>query len=168
MDRYGNLHRQIGTFVTESGEELSMADVVFSMNRTRATTDMLPVPEDTAALPDARGYGTAYDLHQAMVRDTGGRLQALVAEFVAAADPEAKLALLDQILFVWTGQSEGPVTEHRPCKQETRKPPSGLRTQKPVWKLNMILTDYSLQNVDFLSPAGLTHKLSYAQSQVFR
>lgn len=113
MDRYGNLHRQIGSFVTESGEELTMTDVVFGMNRTLTTTDMLPVPEDIAALPDARGYGTTYNLHQAMVRDGSGRLKALVAEFVAAADPAARLALIDQILFVWTGQSEGEVTERR-------------------------------------------------------
>ena len=60
VDRYGNLHRQIGSFVTESGEELTMTDVVFGMNRTLTTTDMLPVPEDIAALPDARGYGTLW------------------------------------------------------------------------------------------------------------
>ena len=113
VDKYGNLHRQIGSFVTESGEELTMTDVVFGMNRTLTTTDMLPVPEDIAALPDARGYGTTYNLHQAMVRDGSGRLKALVAEFVAAADPAARLALTDQILFVWTGQSEGEVTERR-------------------------------------------------------
>lgn len=113
VDRYGNLHRQIGSFVTESGEELTMTDVVFGMNRTLTTTDMLPVPEDIAALPDARGYGTTYNLHQAMVRDGSGRLKALVAEFLAAADPAARLALTDQILFAWTGQSEGEVTERK-------------------------------------------------------
>ena len=113
MDKYGNLHRQIGSFVTESGEELTMTDVVFGMNRTLTTTDMLPVPEDIVALPDARGYGTTYNLHQAMVRDGSGRLKTLVAEFVAAADPAARLALIDQILFVWTGQSEGEVTERK-------------------------------------------------------
>ncbi len=90
-----------------------MTDVVFTMNRTLTTSEMLPVPEDIAILPDARGYGTTCNLHQAMVRDTSGRLKELVEEFVASADPEARLALTDQILFVWTGQGEGPVTEHR-------------------------------------------------------
>ena len=46
VDRYGNLHRQIDSFVTESGEELTMTDVVFTMNRTLTTTDMLPVQEE--------------------------------------------------------------------------------------------------------------------------
>ncbi|AVD71454.1 hypothetical protein [Desulfobulbus oralis] len=61
--------RQIGSFVTESGEELTMTDVVFSMNRTLTTSGTLPVPEDIAALPDARGYGTTCNLHQVMVQD---------------------------------------------------------------------------------------------------
>ena len=113
VDKFGNLHRQIGTFVTESGEELTMTDVVFTMNRTLTTTEMLAVPEDIAALPDAKGYGTTYDLHQAMVRDTEGRLKALVEDFVTSTDRDSRLALTDQILFVWTGQSEGPVTERK-------------------------------------------------------
>lgn len=33
--------------------------------------------------------------------------------FAAAAEPAARLAQTDQILFVWTGQSEGEVTEHK-------------------------------------------------------
>ena len=32
---------------------------------------------------------------------------------MAAADPAARLALIDQILFVWTGQSEGEVTKRK-------------------------------------------------------
>ena len=42
-----------------------------------------------------------------MVRDASGRLKTLVAGFVAAVEPAARLALTEQILFVWTGQSEG-------------------------------------------------------------
>lgn len=45
--------------------------------------------------------------------DGSGRLKTLVAGFATAADPAVRPALTDQILFVWTGQSEGEVTEHR-------------------------------------------------------
>lgn len=103
--------------MAESGQNLTMTDVVFTMNRTLTTTDMLPVPEEIAALPDAKGYGTTYDLHQAMVRDESGRLQELVEEFVASTDRDARLALTDQILFVWTDQAEGPVRALNLCRE---------------------------------------------------
>ena len=45
--------------------------------------------------------------------DGSGRLKILVAGFATAADLAARLALIDQILFVWTGQSEGEVTERK-------------------------------------------------------
>jgi len=33
IDKFGNAHRQLGTYVTESGETRAMTDVVFATNR---------------------------------------------------------------------------------------------------------------------------------------
>ncbi len=107
MDKFGNLHRQVGSFIMESGESRTMTDVVFTINRKFTTTDMLPVPENIAALPDAKGYGTTHDLHQAMVRDKSGRLRELVQQFINTDTMQARLDTLDQILLVWTNQQEG-------------------------------------------------------------
>ena len=79
----------------------------FRVTRRYAVSDEhLPVPGDVAVLPSIQGYGTVRDLHQAIVRDASGALKGLVQEFVAESDPAQRAALLDQILFRWTG-SEG-------------------------------------------------------------
>ena len=166
VDRFGNLHRQVGSFVTESGQELTMTDVVFTMNRTLTATDMLEVPEDIAVLPDAKGYGTTYDLHQAMVRDASGRLQELVEAFVANTDRDARLALTDQILFVWTDQAEGPVTDAK--KNEVLDsffgtPSGGLWSLDPNrYEQQKDTTYYQLMRDSHLQPffANVTYALN--------
>ena len=111
VDKFGNIHRQLGTYLTDSGEERTMTDVVFALDRTYTTTEMLEVPEDIAALPDAAGYGTTYSLHQAMVRDNSGELQELVENFVASNRRDERLDLAEKILFVWTGQDDSASTD---------------------------------------------------------
>ena len=106
VDKFGNIHRQLGTYLTDSGEERTMTDVVFALDRTYTTTEMLEVPEDIAALPDAVGYGTTYSLHQAMVRDDSEELQELVEDFVSSNRRDERLILAEKILFVWTGQDD--------------------------------------------------------------
>ena len=77
------------------------------------SAEELPVADAIAALPDAKGYGTTYDLRQAMVRDEGLVLQGLVEEFVNCAERETRLDLVDRILMVWTGQEDGELTENK-------------------------------------------------------
>ena len=113
VDRFGNAHRQIGSFVTEDGETFTMTDVIFRTNYTLTKAEELPVADAIAALPDAKGYGTTYDLRQAMVRDEGLVLQGLVEEFVNCAERETRLDLVDRILMVWTGQEDGELTENK-------------------------------------------------------
>ena len=54
-------------------------------NRTHAiATDTLSLAADTAALPEATGYGLVRDLRQEMERDTSGALKAVVTQFTQA------------------------------------------------------------------------------------
>ncbi len=104
VDPNGNEHRQVGGFTWADGTTGSMADVWFKTDPTYTiATEWLDVSPDIAALPDLQGYGTVYDLQQAMVRDTSLQLKGLVESFIAATDSATRNSLMEQILFKWTG-----------------------------------------------------------------
>jgi Ca2+-binding RTX toxin-like protein len=107
VDINGNEHQQVGSFTKTDGTTGTATDVWFKMDKMNTIAEeWLDVPEAIAALPDLQGYGNVHDLHQAMVRDTSGQLQALVESFIAAADAETRTSLMDQILYKWTGSEE--------------------------------------------------------------
>ncbi len=58
---------------------------------------------EVRSLPNLAGYGVVYDLHQAMMRDSGGILKDLVKQFSNEADPVGRTVLMEKILFKWTG-----------------------------------------------------------------
>jgi len=104
VDAHGNVVKQTGTFTRTDGSTGQSADIWFAVNTTLTTAlDWLPETPEIAALPDLKGYGNVHSLHQTMLRDGSGRLQSLVQQFAAAADVPARRALLDQILYAWTG-----------------------------------------------------------------
>jgi len=104
-DEYGNEFRQIGSFTDSQGNTHQMVDVWFRTNPTISRpVDTVEIPPDIALLPNAKGFGVVRDLHEAMALDETGRLKALVEEFVAEADRDARNALLPQIMFLWAGE----------------------------------------------------------------
>jgi len=106
VDAQGNSHRQISTVTMEDGSVVDAVDVWFARNATNSTaTNNLPVSEEISVLPDARGFGTAYSLHQSMVRDTSGQLQNLVEQFAAETNDATRRQLASQILHAWTGKN---------------------------------------------------------------
>jgi len=103
-DPQGNTSTRIGSFEWEDGSTGRIGEYILQRNTMYTIpTEWLDVPDDIAALPDLRGYGNVYDLHQAMVRDESGELKSLVEQFGAATDVSARNALMEQILFKWTG-----------------------------------------------------------------
>ena len=103
-DAQGNIEMTAGSFQKADGTTGMIAEYTVQINPWHTVpTETLPVPDDIAALPDLPSTGTVYDLHQAMVRDASGRLEALVKEFAAENDPNVRTGLMDQILFQWTG-----------------------------------------------------------------
>jgi hypothetical protein len=104
VDANGNAHKQIGSYTKADGTTAAAEDVWFKTDPAYTiATDWLDVPADIAALPDLQGYGTVYDLHQAMARDTSGALEGLVQSFIGETNVAARNALFDQILFKWAG-----------------------------------------------------------------
>jgi hypothetical protein len=103
-DAQGNIELYAGSFQWNDGTTGLIADYGFRIEPSNTIPlETLAVPGDIAALPDVPASGTVYNLQQAMVRDTSGRLKALVRQFAAENDPNMRTALVDQILFQWTG-----------------------------------------------------------------
>ncbi len=103
-DGNGNTITQQGTYAKSDGTMGIMGDLALDSDTAYTIADTwLDVPDDIAGLPDLQGYGTVYDLHQAMVRDTTGTLKSLVEQFIAATDVTTRNSLMEQILFKWTG-----------------------------------------------------------------
>ena len=103
-DSQGNIENSVGSFLKSDGSFGSIAEYTFQTHPwDTVPVQTLPVSDDIAALPDLPGSGTVYDLQQAMVRDASGQLEALVKQFAAENDPNVRTALMDQIMFQWTG-----------------------------------------------------------------
>ncbi|WP_165392183.1 calcium-binding protein [Pseudomonas tructae] len=104
-DAFGNEHRQVGSFTKDNGQQATMTDVWFVRNPSLVKEDLLEVSAAIAQLPDAAGFGKVHSLHQAMVRDASGELQSLVGEFVGAQSRQQRQAVLEKLIFKWTGQT---------------------------------------------------------------
>lgn len=103
-DPQGNIQNRVGSFERTDGTIGHMADCGLLQDTTYTIPrDLLVVGDDIAALPDLEGFGNVYGFHQAMSRDTTGQLKSLVEQFINASDPNSRSALVEQILFKWTG-----------------------------------------------------------------
>lgn len=102
VDSSGNLHSQRGSFIWENGEEGVMDDVWLNLD---ISDTVIPNPvdisEEIGELPDLPGWGLMLSLHQAMARDTSGRLQSLIVAFINEPDHEERLELMPDILYRW-------------------------------------------------------------------
>ncbi|WP_136419243.1 calcium-binding protein [Herbaspirillum sp. ST 5-3] len=106
-DAQGNQHLQAGQYTRTDGSVHAVDDVWFDVDLVRTVEeDLVPVSDTIAALPDLQGFGNVHSLHQAMARDTSGQLKILVENFVNADSSTARHAVLDQLLFAWTGSDQ--------------------------------------------------------------
>ncbi|MGE6779026.1 calcium-binding protein [Vreelandella titanicae] len=103
-DEAGNLHLQLGHFTRTDGSEAALTDVWFQHDL-MDTRDGTPPPNDDAVSvgPGLVGYGNVHDLHTAVALDESGRLGELIEQFGAEQDIARRHALIDELLFAWTG-----------------------------------------------------------------
>ena len=115
-DAQGNTHKELGQYTSTSGATHSMSDVWFAVDSMRTRdTDPITVSAAIAALPNLAGMGNLRSLHQAMARDSSGKLQALVEQYVSLS-ADTSTATLDDLLYHWAGvQDVDPLsrTENR-------------------------------------------------------
>ncbi|MFC6669660.1 calcium-binding protein [Marinobacterium aestuariivivens] len=105
VDDNGNTIRQRGNATLADGSTAQLADVWFGVDRTLTITrDRLEPGDGIRALPNARGFGNVHDLDQAMARDP--LLQAMVQAFVDESDDSARRAMLDGLIYQWTGVAD--------------------------------------------------------------
>lgn len=122
-DGKGNTEAWIGFYEKTDGSIFKMSDYLFRRDPAYTIAEeWLPVSDDVGALPNLKGHGTVYDLHQAIVKDTSGGLKNLIEDFMALSDAEllrknrgfeigcdtarltqARMDLLEQILVKWSG-----------------------------------------------------------------
>ncbi|MCM1159578.1 MAG: hypothetical protein NC300_12950, partial [Bacteroidales bacterium] len=112
-DGQGNAHTQQGYYIKSDGSAALVEDVWFDKDAadtvaTGPSEDMVFLEETEAVrrLPDITGSGNQYSLHQAMLRDGTGTLQALVEQYVQEEDLLARKAMLTQMVYVWTGVAD--------------------------------------------------------------
>ena len=121
LDPQGNEHRQVGGFTLADGTTGAAEDVWFGTDMLHTVArDLVAVSADLAAMPNLRGSGNVFSLHQAMARDTSGTLRDLVASFASSTDPSAREALMEKILFRWTG-SDGIAPASRGSLMDARQ-----------------------------------------------
>ena len=121
VDPEGNTQTRIGSFEKTDGSSGQIGSYNLKRDATYTIAEeWLDVPDNIAALPDLQGSGNVYDLQQAMVRDTSGQLKALVEQFVAETDVNARKSIMDQIIFKWAG-TEGIAANSRGVNIDARK-----------------------------------------------
>ncbi|MBD2519906.1 hypothetical protein H6G93_34185, partial [Nostoc sp. FACHB-973] len=104
IDANGNQHRQVGSYTRLNGTTAKMEDVWFKADTARTVDKNLVVVSATiAALPEVKGFGNVHSLHQAMARDTSGKLQSLVTQFGQTTDAQVRQGLMNELLYRWAG-----------------------------------------------------------------
>lgn len=104
IDINGNTIGQTGSFNREDGSQGSISDIWFNINSANTVDKtQVDIPDDIAQLPNISGFGNVHDLHTAMALDTSGELKALVQQYAAETDSEARQQILYNIIYHWTG-----------------------------------------------------------------
>jgi len=102
QDENGEHHRQTGSVTLTDGTTVASADVWFEINQSdRSLINDIPLTPDIIRLPNARGFGEVPDLRQAMANNK--ILQQRVNDYLAETDSNKKYALLDELIYQWTG-----------------------------------------------------------------
>ena len=107
LDPRGHSILQASTATSSEGQILDIVDIWLLRDvQDSVSTEILPVPEDIAKLPDINGLGMVHSLHQSMVRDKTGSLKDMVTQFVSEPKRDVRLDLADKIIQAWTGETD--------------------------------------------------------------
>ena len=104
LDANGNTIARVGSFTRTNGKVAEMKEYLLA----RSTSDVkmvnsVKIPDDIMELPEIRPIGNTYSLRQAMAKDKSGKLKQLVLSFTSEKNVAKRRAILEDILFTWTG-----------------------------------------------------------------
>lgn len=104
IDTNGNTHKQQGSFTKTDGTTAQANDVWFAVDKMNTIAeDTQDISNEITALPELRGFGNVASLRQTMMTDTTGGLKGLVEKFSDATSRQQRYALMDSIIYKWTG-----------------------------------------------------------------
>ncbi|WP_129140046.1 calcium-binding protein [Modicisalibacter coralii] len=104
IDDAGNEHLQLGRFKGADGKDAALVDVWFRHDLMDTRDGARPPSEGEAqAGPGLVGYGNVHDLQTAVTLDDSGQLRDLLTRFQSEPDVAARHALIDELMFAWTG-----------------------------------------------------------------
>jgi Ca2+-binding RTX toxin-like protein len=116
-DAQGNQHLQVGNYTRTDGSTRAMNDVWFATDNARTIDqDIVTVNATIAALPELQGFGNVRSLQQAMARDTSGRLQTLVQNFIRETNVAARDTIMTTLLYTWVGVENNNPNGRDPSK----------------------------------------------------
>lgn len=127
-DTSGNSHTQKGAYIKTDGSSAVMEDVWFDKDASNTVVvdatqygELLKETDEIKGLPDIRGYGNQYSLHQAMLRDETGELQSLIEQYIAEGSAFRRKAMITNIIYVWTGVEDESSTARGNNLSDSRK-----------------------------------------------
>lgn len=111
LDASGNILGKYAEVEFESGRKSKIQEVwLYTNTTTRGYYDSIAVvDEDIKKLPNVRGVGTLYSLHEAMQKDGSGRLKKLVIKYTKEPNYFVRRALLLDILYHWAGVGDADI-----------------------------------------------------------
>ncbi|MDO4719807.1 MAG: calcium-binding protein [Peptostreptococcaceae bacterium] len=102
-DEKGNLKLREGEYLKSDGSSGIVSEYLFMMRNVETLPkEILPVPEEIAALPDIEGIANIHSLHQAIVRDETQQLKSLLLQFVQEEDPVRRTKITEDLILHWT------------------------------------------------------------------
>jgi Ca2+-binding RTX toxin-like protein len=109
-DENSVIHGQVGEILKNGSSAvidslLLPVDKVDTVPTTIHNGDEIFISSEIAGLPDVKGYGTAFSLHQKMSLDTTRQLAGLVQKFVTEVDVAKRKAITTQIINSWFDQA---------------------------------------------------------------
>ncbi|MFE8046225.1 calcium-binding protein [Brenneria goodwinii] len=105
VDAHGHQHRQTASVTLSDGTTSSAADVWFKVDSARRiNSGDIKLTIESLSLANAKGFGKVHDLRQAIILDPG--LKDLLNQYTAAADGADRDALLDDLIYRWTGVAD--------------------------------------------------------------
>jgi hypothetical protein len=132
-DAQGNQHQQLGAFTKTDGSTQNMHDVWFATSSWDTVDQRSPLALSAAiaALPEIEGPGKLGSLHQAMVRDSSGELQALVTQYTTqtvagSGNIQAAEGIYTRTNLATSGTGKTHQASVNHCRTSMRKHP--LRT----------------------------------------
>ncbi len=104
LDANGNTIARVGSFTRTNGKIADMKEYLLARSTSDVKmVDSIKIPDDIMELPEIRPIGNTYSLRQAMAKDKSGKLKQLVLSFTGEKNVAKRRAILEDILFTWTG-----------------------------------------------------------------